>query len=273
MGPTLSFRGIDNAVVLSAVARGSALLHGLHRLRQHVQHAQPARAAADHGQPALLDHGDARRRFPLRSGQHAGPRAARGRQAGRVLRHHPPGPGHLAGQADRRAVGPGRRRLPGRQLSRSCGRSGTASIATASATSGKATAAWSSEFATRFCGSSDLYEWSSRRPHASINFVTCHDGFTLHDLVCYDHKHNEANGEDNRDGANDNISWNCGVEGPTDDPKILALRERRSAASWPRCCFRKACRCCWPATKSATRSTATTTPIARTTRSPGSTGT
>jgi glycogen operon protein len=84
-----------------------------------------------------------------------------------------------------------------------------------------------SEFATRFCGSSDLYEWSDRRPHASINFVTAHDGFTLHDLVSYDHKHNEANGEDNRDGTDDNISWNCGVEGPTDDPKITELRERK----------------------------------------------
>ncbi len=84
-----------------------------------------------------------------------------------------------------------------------------------------------SEFATRFCGSSDLYEWSSRRPHASINFVTCHDGFTLHDLVSYDQKHNEANGEENRDGSSDNISWNCGVEGPTDDPAILALREKK----------------------------------------------
>jgi glycogen operon protein len=87
-----------------------------------------------------------------------------------------------------------------------------------------------SEFATRFCGSSDLYEWSSRRPHASINFVTCHDGFTLPDLVSYDHKHNEANREDNRDGADDNISWNCGAEGPTDDPKILALRAKKQRA-------------------------------------------
>ncbi len=83
------------------------------------------------------------------------------------------------------------------------------------------------EFATRFSGSSDLYEWSSRRPHASVNFVTCHDGFTLHDLVSYDHKHNEANGENNRDGADDNHSWNCGVEGPTDDPKVIELRERK----------------------------------------------
>lgn len=84
-----------------------------------------------------------------------------------------------------------------------------------------------SDFATRFCGSSDLYEWSSRRPHASINFVTCHDGFNLSDLVSYDQKHNEANGEDNRDGADDNDSWNCGVEGPTDDRAIVELRERK----------------------------------------------
>ncbi|HMP08286.1 MAG TPA: glycogen debranching protein GlgX, partial [Lacipirellulaceae bacterium] len=84
-----------------------------------------------------------------------------------------------------------------------------------------------SEFATRICGSSDLYEWSGRRPYASINFITCHDGFTLNDLVSYDQKHNEANGEDNRDGANDNDSWNCGVEGPTDEPEILALRRAK----------------------------------------------
>ncbi len=87
-----------------------------------------------------------------------------------------------------------------------------------------------SEFATRISGSSDLYEWSGRRPHASINFITCHDGFTLNDLVSYDQKHNEANGEDNRDGANDNDSWNCGVEGPTDDPKIIELREKKKRA-------------------------------------------
>jgi glycogen operon protein len=84
-----------------------------------------------------------------------------------------------------------------------------------------------SEFATRLAGSSDLYEQSGRLPHASINFITCHDGFTLEDLVSYNEKHNEANGEDNRDGANDNNSWNCGVEGPTDDPAVLALRARQ----------------------------------------------
>jgi len=84
-----------------------------------------------------------------------------------------------------------------------------------------------SEFATRLCGSSDLYEQSGRRPYASINFVTCHDGFTLHDLVSYNTKHNEANGDDNRDGDADNHSWNCGVEGPTTDATILALREQQ----------------------------------------------
>ncbi|HZU77490.1 MAG TPA: glycogen debranching protein GlgX [Dehalococcoidia bacterium] len=84
-----------------------------------------------------------------------------------------------------------------------------------------------SELAYRLSGSSDLYESSGRRPTASINFVTCHDGFTLADLVSYDHKHNEANGEENRDGSDDNNSWNCGVEGPTDDPEVCTLRARQ----------------------------------------------
>ncbi|MBV9383121.1 MAG: glycogen debranching protein GlgX [Streptosporangiaceae bacterium] len=82
-------------------------------------------------------------------------------------------------------------------------------------------------FASRFTGSSDLYQQDSRRPVASVNFVTCHDGFTLADLVSYNHKHNEANGEDNRDGSDDNRSWNCGHEGPADDPAVLALRARQ----------------------------------------------
>jgi isoamylase len=83
------------------------------------------------------------------------------------------------------------------------------------------------EFASRFTGSSDLYASDRRRPNASINFVTAHDGFTLRDLVSYEHKHNEANLEDNQDGTDDNRSWNCGVEGETDDPEVLALRARQ----------------------------------------------
>ena len=83
------------------------------------------------------------------------------------------------------------------------------------------------EFASRLTGSADLYEHSARRPVASINFVTAHDGFTLHDLVSYNEKHNEANGEDNNDGESHNRSWNCGAEGPTDDPHVQSLRVRQ----------------------------------------------
>lgn len=83
------------------------------------------------------------------------------------------------------------------------------------------------ELAYRLTGSSDLYRRDARSPSASINFVTAHDGFTLRDLVSYNEKHNEANGEDNRDGTNANYSWNCGVEGPTGDPYVIALRERQ----------------------------------------------
>ncbi|MCF7990403.1 MAG: glycogen debranching protein GlgX [Thiohalocapsa sp.] len=84
------------------------------------------------------------------------------------------------------------------------------------------------DVATRIAGSSDLYESRGRLPANSINFVTCHDGFSLMDLVSYNKKHNAANGEDNRDGHNHNISWNCGTEGPTDDPEIIALRRRQA---------------------------------------------
>jgi glycogen debranching enzyme GlgX/malto-oligosyltrehalose synthase len=83
------------------------------------------------------------------------------------------------------------------------------------------------DFGYRITGSADLYQRDGRRPYASVNFVTAHDGFTLRDLVSYDHKHNEANGEGNRDGADDNLSWNCGVEGQTEDRGVRALRRRQ----------------------------------------------
>ncbi len=86
------------------------------------------------------------------------------------------------------------------------------------------------EFASRICGSADLYARDGRRPSSSVNLVTVHDGFTLADLVSYEAKHNAANGEGNRDGSDDNRSWNCGVEGPTDDPDVLALRARQRRA-------------------------------------------
>jgi glycogen operon protein len=83
------------------------------------------------------------------------------------------------------------------------------------------------EFGERFTGSSDLYKDDDRTPTASINFITAHDGFTLNDLVSYNEKHNEANKENNKDGENHNRSWNCGVEGPTEDPNVQRLRERQ----------------------------------------------
>jgi isoamylase len=128
------------------------------------------------------------------------------------------------------------------------------------------------EFATRFSGSADLYAGKRRRPTASVNLITVHDGFTLRNLVSYEHKHNEANGESNRDGTDDNRSWNCGAEGPSDDPTVVALRTASPGPCSPRRCFPSACRCCSAATRSAAPSRATTTPTARTTRSPGSTG-
>jgi glycogen operon protein len=81
--------------------------------------------------------------------------------------------------------------------------------------------------AARLAGSADIYQGSGHLPINSVNFITCHDGFNLNDLVSYNDKHNEANGEGNRDGINENVSWNCGREGPTDDPAIEALRERQ----------------------------------------------
>jgi isoamylase len=84
------------------------------------------------------------------------------------------------------------------------------------------------DIASRLSGSSDLYADDGRSPYASVNFVTAHDGFTIRDLVTYDRKHNEANAEDNRDGTDNNRSWNCGVEGETDDPAIVALRRKQA---------------------------------------------
>src|SRR5213075_3266531 len=84
------------------------------------------------------------------------------------------------------------------------------------------------EFGSRFTGSSDLYQGTARRPYASVNFITAHDGFTLRDLVSYNDKHNDANGEGNRDGESHNRSWNCGAEGSTDNADVLALRTRQT---------------------------------------------
>ena len=226
LGPTLSFRGIDNAALLPAGGRRPALLHGHHRDREQPAHAAPARAPDDHGLAALLGARHARGRLPVRPGRHPGPPVPRGGPAVRVLRPGPAGPvvSQVKLIAEPWDVGDGGYQVGNfpplwsewngkyRDTIRDFWRGQPATLP---------------EFASRLTGSSDLYQQDSRRPVASVNFVTCHDGFTLPDLVSYDHKHNEANGEDGRDGTDDNRSWNCGAEGPTEDKAILALRARQ----------------------------------------------
>ena len=111
--------------------------------------------------------------------------------------------------------------------SETVGGSGTGGSATMSAAFSAATRVRWRALRTGLLGSPQIYGHKEREAEESVNFVTCHDGFTLNDLVSYNQKHNEANGEDNRDGANDNRSWNCGVEGPTDDPAVETLRNRQ----------------------------------------------
>jgi isoamylase len=118
--------------------------------------------------------------------------------------------------------------------------------------------------AARLLGSPDIYGHKEREPEQSVNFVTCHDGFTLSDLVSYNGKHNDANGEENRDGSNDNASWNCGFEGPTQDPDVVALRDRQAKNFVA--CSRWEPRCCPWVTRCVAPSTGTTTPTARTIR-------
>ncbi len=127
--------------------------------------------------------------------------------------------------------------------------------------------------ASRIAGSADIYQKAGKEPLNSINFVTCHDGFTLNDLVSYNEKHNEANGEDNRDGTDCNYSFNYGAEGESDDPAIEA-RQATADQEFHRHAFRLAGRAFLSrgATSSGGRRKATTTPTARTTRYPGMTG-
>ncbi len=129
-----------------------------------------------------------------------------------------------------------------------------------------------SELAQRLTGSADLYNSDGRRPFASINFVTAHDGFTLADLVSYNDKHNEANLEDNRDGADDNRSWNCGAEGTTDDPDVLALRARQQRNLLTTLLLSHGVPMLLGGDELGRSQGGTTTPGARTTRSPGMTG-
>ena len=215
-GPTYNFRGLDNSPLLHA--RRARPLPEFQRLRQHVQQRPPGRPQLPARLPAELGRRGGRRRLPVRPGLGLRPRPARQR-AGRIRRSinrisedsllydtkliaEPwdaaglyqvgtfPGEGRWSDWN-------GRYRDDVRRFWR--GEPGMTSA-----------------LATRICGSDDLY--AGRGPLHSINFICCHDGFTLNDLVSYNQKHNEANGEGNRDGNDANWSWNCGAEGPTDDP-------------------------------------------------------
>ncbi len=130
------------------------------------------------------------------------------------------------------------------------------------------------DFASRLCASADVYggRGERRRPSASVSFVTVHDGFTLADLVSYNGKHNEANGEGNRDGTDDNRSWNCGIEGPTTDPDVLALRARQQRAFLATLLFSAGVPMLLGGDEAGRTQRATTTRTARITTSPGSTG-
>ena len=225
-GPTLSFRGIDNASYYRLDPHKPAALPELHRHGQHARHAVACRAAARHGQPALLGRRHARGRFPVRPRDRARAQVRRGRYAVPAsARPVLAGSRALAREAHRRAVGRRSGRLSGRGISgglvgmeRRISEHHPAILARRAGAFG--------DLPTRLAGSSDLYRDRSagRRPTASINFVTTHDGFTLADLVAYNEQHNEANGENNRDGERHNLSWNCGVEGETDFPAVLELR-------------------------------------------------
>ena len=184
---------------------------------------------------------DARRRLPLRPRAGARARAVRGRPPRRVLRHHPPGSRALAGQADRRAVGRRARRLPGRQLpGRLGGVERQVPRLRAPLLAGRPGPAARARVAA--LGLERPVRGERARPYASVNFVTAHDGFTLHDLVSYEQKHNEANGEDNRDGTDDNHQPQLGRRGRddarvgADDARADAAQPARDARSSRRAC-------------------------------------
>ena len=223
----LCYKGIDNPAYYRLVEDDPQYYMDYTGTGNSLNMRHPHRAATHHGFAALLDHRNARGRLPLRSGGDPGTGA---QDVDRLsaffdIIHQDPIISQVKLIAEPWDVGEG-----GYQV-------------------GRFPVLWSEwngiyrdtmrdllarpqdstlgQFASRFTGSSDLYENTGRKPHASVNFITAHDGFTLHDLVTYEQKHNEANLEDNKDGTDDNRSCNYGVEGETDDPAINDVRARQ----------------------------------------------
>ncbi len=230
-GPTMSFKGLDNNIYYMLAPKPEFYMdftgcgNTLNCNHPVVRRVHPRL-------PPLLGHGDARRRLPLRPRgrlRHRRRPAGEGEDADHRRDRERPRP--RPHQADRRAL-EHHASIASARSPTAAGPSGTASSATPSAAGSRATAASSATSPARVAGSYDLFtsgdDRSARRTTA-INFITCHDGFTLNDLVSYNDKHNIVNGEGNRDGSNDNNSWNCGVEGPTADSR--GQRSRPSGTS------------------------------------------
>jgi glycogen operon protein len=230
-GPALCFRGLDNTAYYRTEPADPAVYIDTTGCGNSLNSGDPITLQLIMDSLRLLGHRDARRRVPVRPGPDAGPPGRR-LQQGLGL----PGHGRARTRWCRGSSSPPSRGTSARWTattsagSRRCGASGTARYRDTMRDFWRSTPVGIGEFATRFAGSADLYGTSGRRPTASVNLITVHDGFTMRDLVSYDDKHNEANGEDNRDGTSDNRSWNGGAEGPTADPGILALRARQSRA-------------------------------------------
>ncbi len=245
-------------------------------MRQHARRPAPARAAADHGLAALLGDRDARRRLPLRPRRRAGPRSFHDvDKLSAFLAVHPAGPGGQPGQADRRAVGPRRGRLPGRRVPAAVdGVERQVPRRRARLLARPASRAASRELAYRLSGSSDLYQDDGRRPYASINFVTCHDGFTLRrPRRPTSTSTTRPTARTTGTAATTTGRWNCGVEGADRRPRVLALRARQMRNLLATLLLSTGVPMLRMGDEVRAPRAATTTPTARTTRSPGSTGT
>ncbi|MDD1452973.1 alpha-amylase family glycosyl hydrolase [Sphingomonas sp. H160509] len=224
-GPTLSWRGLDNASYYRLVKDDPPLLDQRHRHRQHAEPHKGPRNPDGRGLAPLLGDQLRHRRLPLRSRLDTGPDGHRLRSRRRVLRRAPPGPRARQAEAHHRAVGHRPRWLSARQLPPGFAEWNDKYRDTVRKF-WRGDHAQRADLAARLTGSADLFDRRARRPWASVNLLGAHDGYTLADTVAYEERHNEANGEDNNDGHSNNCSRNWGVEGPTEDPAILETRSR-----------------------------------------------